>query len=849
MPTDPTASNGLSSAEASERLHRAGPNALPGDGPRSLLHITRNVLIEPMFLLLLAAAGIYILLGETREAIALSTSLLVVIAITILQERRTEHALSKLRVLSGTRALVIRDGNQVRIPATELVVDDIILLSEGDRVPADGRLLSASALSADESVLTGESLAVDKTAADATAGAASNVYSGTLITRGYGMARITATGASTELGKIGHALVMLQPEVTPLFREVRLLVRWVAGAGLLLCAAIAVTYALTRYDWLGGVLAGITVAMGVLPEEFPVVLTVFLAMGAWRISRSGVLTRRMPAIESIGAATVLAVDKTGTLTENRMRVAVIDNLQQRIDLRQEHGDTNADATTLDAAASAILITAMAASERDAFDPMEHAIHEAARRFTPGQIQRYDLLQLVREYDLTPELLAVTHVWLDGATNAHEVAVKGAPETVFALCKLDAEMRRQLLNRVAGYAQDGLRVLAVACGAHDTENHVLPDTPHGYALRLLGLICLADPLRADVPAVLQECTQAGIRVVMITGDHVGTALAIARQAGIDVQAGALSGTEVSALSTSELQARVRRVNVYARMTPEHKLLLVQALKANDEVVVMTGDGVNDAPALKAAHVGVAMGQRGTEVAREAASLVLLNDDFGSLVSAVRLGRRIYDNIRHAMSFIIAAHIPIAGLGLLPVLFGWPLLLFPLHVMFLEFVVDPACSFVFEADDEAADVMQRKPRPAHASLFTRHILIESIVRGTLVLLAIVTVYLLALKYLPLAQARALAFVALVAGTVLLIFISRSHAGGKQASSARPNQLFWWISGITLCALLMIIYLKPIATLFGFVAPPLVPVLVLLLITLLIVITGLRGSKPSLPVTHTI
>jgi Ca2+-transporting ATPase len=820
---------GLTTAQAQTRLAADGANALPGNGPRNLVLIARDVLVEPMFLLLMAAAAIYIMLGEAREAIALSASLVAVVIVTIVQERRTENALAKLRDLSSTHALVMRDGKQVRIASADIVTGDVILISEGDRVPADAVLLSASALSVDESILTGESLPVDKLvmpehAAGNTIDTSGLVFSGSLVIRGYGTARVLATGARTEIGKIGRALITLTPEVTPLFKEVRRLVRWVASAGLIVCTLIAIFYGLARHDWLAGVLAGITVAMGVLPEEFPVVLTVFLAMGAWRISRHGVLTRRMPAIETIGAATLLAVDKTGTLTENRMRVAVIDTVTNSFDLRQT-------SVALDESARVVLHTAMAASEVDAFDPMEHAIQEAANTLVSAQIQAFAAMRLIREYDLTPELLAVTHVWQQDAQAMCMVTMKGAPETVFELCHLDAEQRLALQARVSAYARDGLRVLAVARGECAADQ--LPDSARAFKVNLLGLLCLADPLRADIPARLTECKQAGIRVVMITGDHVGTALAIAGQAGIDITGGALTGAEVATLPATELAARTRQVNVYARMAPEQKLSLVNAFKANDEIVVMTGDGVNDAPALKAAHVGVAMGGRGTEVARAAASLVLVNDDFASLVSAVRLGRRIYENIQHAMSFIIAVHIPIAGLGLLPVLFGWPLLLYPLHVMFLEFVIDPACSFVFEADVGSADLMRNKPRAANAGLFSRQTITTSVIRGSVVLLLDVGVYWLTLQWLPEPEARALSFVAMVVGSLLLIVVSRHHIGRSGGDTVRPNVVLAWITAFSLAALAMAVYVPAVAEVFRFSAPPWYVGVAVLLVAVLVVV----------------
>lgn len=810
---DPTThsehARGLTATEARRRLLADGPNELPGQRPRNLLAITREVLTEPMFLLLIAAATIYVALGDTREALLLASSILIVIAITTLQQRRTERALAALRELSSPRALVIRDGVETRIPGSEVVAGDIVLISEGDRVPADGVLISASALSADESILTGESLPVDKVASpSAQASEESLIYSGSLVVRGFGTAKVRATGPRSEIGKIGHALGALEVETTPLYREVRAIVRWVAVGAVALCAVIAVIYAVSRGDWLGGVLAGITLAMGILPEEFPVVLTVFLAMGAWRISRAGVLTRRMPAVESIGAATVLAVDKTGTITENRMRLALLEADGHSIDLRGAN-------VALDERTATTLATALAACEVDPFDPMERAIHEAARQYVPDDVTRLAGLQLVKEYDLTPELLAVTHVWQRAGSTQLEISVKGAPETVIGLCRVDAQTRDELLGRVAAHAGNGFRLLAVARGTHGST--VFPETPRDFQLELLGLVGLADPLRADVPAALAECARAGIRVVMITGDHPGTALAIAGQAGFDTHAGVLTGAELESLGDEDLRARARTVNIYARAKPEHKLRLVRAFKANGEVIAMTGDGVNDAPALRAAHVGVAMGGRGTDVAREAAALVLVDGDFGSLVAAVRLGRRIYNNIRHAMGYVIAAHIPLAGLGLLPVLLGWPLLYYPLHVLFLEFVIDPACAFVFEADAAAPDVMKRKPRPPKERLFTAAMLMRSALLGGVVLLLSTITYGIALRITDENEARALTFVTLVVSNLALIFVSRSRSESLATIFVKPNRIFWWIAAIASAALGITIGVPEVADAFQFSSPP--------------------------------
>jgi Ca2+-transporting ATPase len=795
---------GISNAEAARRLEQDGPNELASAKPRTVWHIIREVITEPMFILLLSAAGLYVVLGDVREALILSASVIVIITIAVLQERRTENALAKLRDLSSPRALVVRDGKEQRIAGRDVVVRDVVILREGDRVPADAELIEATQLSIDESLLTGESLPVSKTVH--TQDETSRVFSGTLIVSGFGKATVFATGSRTQIGQIGRALHEISDEPTNLTLQVRRAVRWIAVVAVSLCVFVAVVYAFSRGDWIAGALAGITLAMGVLPEEFPVVLTVFLAMGAWRISKQGVLTRRMPAVETLGSTSVLAVDKTGTLTENRMRVVVLDDLQHMADLRRPE-------TLTVASLEEMLLVAFAASEREPFDPMEKAIHECARMAMCNRTSAYSNRTLVQEYDITPALLAVTHVWQDEDHN-QQVAVKGAPEAVMDLCRLDPQLRKHVHARLAEYAQQGLRVLAVAAGSHHGTQ--MPDTPHDFQLRFLGLLCLADPLRTDVPAALRECARAGIRVMMITGDHSGTALAIAQQAGFDIAAGVLEGEELNALDDSEFAERVRTVNVYARMMPEHKLRMVRALKAAGEVVAMTGDGVNDAPALKAAHVGVAMGARGTDVAREAASLVLLHDDFGSLVAAVRLGRRIYENLRHAVSFIVAVHIPLAGMGVFPVLFGWPLLLFPMHVLFLEFVIDPACAFVFEADEARADVMSRPPRSPGDKLFSADLLWSSLLDGGLALIFCLGLYHLALQSMSEEQARALTFIGLVAMNVHLIFVSRVATESLRRSLMQRNQVLWWIASLTVLATIASVFIPAIAELFRFEPP---------------------------------
>ena len=777
---------GLSGEEAKRRLAAEGANTLPGAGRRGIPAIALEVMREPMFLLLVAGALIYLVLGDVREAAVLAASIVVVVTITVVQERRSESALEALRDLSSPRALVVRDGVPQRIAGAEVVRGDLMILAEGDRVPADARLTAANELMVDESLLTGESLPVEKQRG-------APVYSGTLVVKGQGRAEVTAIGTRTEFGRIGASLAALDIEKTRLQRDTARIVKAVAAAGLAACVLLALYYGATRGDWLGGILAGITLAMAALPEEIPVVLTVFLALGAWRIARHGVLTRRMPAIETLGSATVLCVDKTGTLTENRMAVA---------DTIAPGGDT---ARTLMAAALAC--------EIEPFDPMERAIlaagGEAARALRGSWT-------LERDYPMTPGFLAVCHAWRSPA-GERRAAIKGAPEAVLALCRLDEAAIASATFEVERAAGRGLRLLAVAEARWDGPQW--PADPREYPFAWLGFVALADPLREGVPEAIALCRGAGVRVVMITGDYPGTALAIARQAGIAAEAGVLSGAEITAMDAAALAQAVRSVNVFARVRPEQKLRLITAYKAAGEVVAMTGDGVNDAPALKAAHIGVAMGRRGTDVAREASALVLLEDDFNSIVRTVQRGRGIYENIRNAMRYIVAVHVPTVGLAFLPLAFGWPLLLYPVHIVFLEFVIDPACSIVFEAEEAGESVMRRPPRDPAEPLFSLQMLVVSLILGASMLATVALAYAWAAgSGAPDGEVRSLGFAAIVFGNLALIHATRSRDRLIADTLRLPNPALWWITGGTLAALAASIYVPPVAAIFRF--APLAP-----------------------------
>ncbi|WP_397534910.1 cation-translocating P-type ATPase [Roseateles sp.] len=796
---------GLSAEEAARRLQADGPNELNPPQRRRWWQMLAELLREPMLLLLLAAGGIYLLLGDRGEALMLLGFVAVTVLISLSQEQRTERVLEALRDLTSPRALVRRDGETQRIAGREVVLGDLLLLADGDRVAADATLITAHDLQLDESLLSGESLPVDKRVG--AEGDVARVFAGTLVTGGQALAQVTATGPRSEIGRIGKSLSDIGAPPTPLHRQTRRLVRLFSVLGLVVSAVVVTLWGLLRGDWLGGLLAGISLAMSMLPQEFLLILTVFMAMGAWRLSRQRVLARRAATIETLGSATVLCSDKTGTLTLNKMAVAELAGAAGA-------GLTwRDDGKVLPEALHPLLEHAILASESEASDPMERALHALGQQRLPAHRQ-HPAWTLVHEYALSGALPAMTHVWRGDAGQV--VSIKGASEAVAGLCRLPPEGQAALAQQATAMAARGLRVLGVARAVWPADQ-AWPESPAGFAWEWLGLVGFADPLRPEVPAAIRECRAAGLRVLMITGDHPVTAAAIAEQAGLDGGLPALTGTEIAAMDDAALAQALRRHAVYARIRPEQKLRIVQALRAQGEVVAMTGDGVNDAPSLKAADIGVAMGGRGTDVAREAAGLVLLDDNFDAITQAVRLGRRIYDNLRKAMAFVLAVHVPIAGLSLLPLLLGWPPLLTPVHIAFLELLIDPVCSVVFEAEPEEDDVMQRPPRDPAAPLFSPGLLAWSAAQGLVLLALVAGLYALARLGLPADSARALAFVALVSGNVALILANRSASGRWFAGWLRPNALLWKVLGATALLLAAALAITPLREVFRFVLPP--------------------------------
>lgn len=761
-------SNGLTKTEAESRLLSDGPNLLPSAKPRNFLQQFIAVVREPMLSLLVAAGLINFVVSELLDASVLMLTVFIVVGISLYQASRTERALEALRDLSSPRALVVRDGSEERIPGKDVVRGDLVILSEGDRVPADGRLISASNLSVDESMLTGESLSLYKKSDD-------QVSSGTLIVTGYGRAIIEETGAKTELGKIGLALRGIEIERTHLQKEIDRLVRVIYIAALMAAVAVVVVYGLTRNDWVEGSLAGIAASMALIPEEFPVVLTLFLAIGAWRMSQKGVIARRAAVIETLGSATVICVDKTGTITMNQMAVHELKIDQELFVL---------DGNPVPNAYRGITQAALLASPINPFDPMDKAFHAVAVR-DPNW-------ELLREYPITSSLMAMSNVWK--SRDGYIAASKGAPEAIASLCRLDEKQLEAIIKDVDDATQRGFRVLGVAEARLDIAS-ALPDSLDKFAFKYLGLVHLHDPVRPGVPEAVAECARAGVRTVMITGDYPGTALSVAKEVGLNWEAGVITGPDLGKLNDLELATRIKTVSIFARMVPEQKLRLVRALKLDGEIVGMTGDGVNDAPALRAADIGIAMGGRGTDVAREAASLVITDDNFTSIAGGIRQGRGIFANLQKAMSYIIAVHVPIFGMALIPVFVSkWPLVLLPAQIAFLELIIDPASSVVFESEQTDPDIMSRKPRDVNAKMFDRHNLAFSIAQGFGVLVVVLAIYIWALNSGKSDDlVRTLSFGTLMLGNIALVLVNRSqHLSIFQTFRARKNKTIKWILG---------------------------------------------------------
>lgn len=797
-------SEGLSAAEARKRLAVHGYNELALTQPKNVWRIALEVMKEPMFILLISCGVLYMIVGDYREGGILLSAILIIIFITFYQYQKTEKALEALKKLSSPRALVLRDGEEVRIPGREVVPGDILLLHEGDRIAADAKLLDTENLTVDESMLTGESIAVTKNG-EAKDDKLGLVFSGTMVVQGKAHTEVIATGAKTQFGKIGVSLHGIKQDETRLQKEMKVLIRNLFIIGAIISVGVVLAFYFTRGNFIQSLLSGLAASMAILPEEFPVVFTIFMALGAWRLSKKNVLTRKPSVIETMGSTTVLCTDKTGTITQNKMEVAVMYNGKEVFlkSIFEEKKEQLVD----------VVSNANLASQKDSKDPMEIAICHANSllNLTPNAAYK-----LIKEYPLSREVLAMTRVLENDADHTISVSAKGAPEAIFTLCKMnEADVAKHTLA-VNQMAEQGYRVLAVAKASSTTNTP--PQTQQEFDFTFLGLLGLEDPIRPEVPQAIKECNEAGIKVIMITGDYPTTAKSIANQIGMKADAEIIIGEDIEKMSDTELRKQIKNANIFARVVPEQKLRIVQALKANKEIVAMTGDGVNDAPALKAAHIGIAMGKKGTDVAREASSLVLLDDNFASIVSAIRAGRKIFDNLQKAMSYILAIHIPIIGLALLPAFIpSLPLFLMPLHIIFMELIIDPVCSIAFETEQEEKGIMQRPPANPKEKFFGARKIGYSVVQGCLLLLTVVAVYFISLgEGYTAGEVRVIAFTSLIVGNIFLILTNLSKTRNFLAVFVEKNHTALFILLGAMLLLLLTIFVPALSRIFSFQVP---------------------------------
>lgn len=788
---------GLSSAKAKELQQQYGKNELCTQKKESFIKKAFHIICEPMFSLLLVAAIIYFILGEPRDGAIMLIFVIGIISIDVIQEWKTDQTLNALKDLSAPKIMVIRDGEEKTIASADLVPGDLMLIYEGVKIPADGVILKCNDLRVDESSLTGEAEGVWKVSADQVQPTEDYwrkdyCYAGTLVTQGTSVVVVDKIGVNTEYGKIGMNVATAPEDPTPLQKQTGKLVKSCTGIAAVLFALVGVFTYFNISDHtfsdrlIESILSGITLAMAMIPEEFPVILTVFLSMGAWRLAKKNSLVRKLPSVETLGAVSVLCVDKTGTITMNQMTVQ--------------------DTFALNGNCYELCEVMGLGCETDPYDPMEKAMLSHCNEMN---LTKESLFcgELITEYAFTNELKMMGHVWRrDGEII---IAAKGSPERILTICELTQEERKVSEDKIIEMSKEGLRVIAVATMKADKDSDI-PEHITDCKLTLLGLIGLCDPPRESVKKDIAVCNKAGIRVVMITGDNGITAASIAKKIGMQKSDHIITGDMINNMTDEELRESVKDVSIFSRVVPEHKMRIVKALKENGEIVAMTGDGVNDAPALKYADIGIAMGKHGSEVSREAADLILMDDNFTTIVETVRDGRRIYDNIRKAVGYVFTIHIPIAFASLLAPMLGIApsaLLFLPLHVVLLELIIDPTCSIVLERQPAESDIMERKPRDPKESMLSATMLIKSILQGLIIFASSFFTYLVVLgddvNNAPTARAMGLAIL-MLSNLLLVQVISSDYEYAFQSiTKLAKDKVMWAVNIITIVGLLLILY----------------------------------------------
>lgn len=795
MASTPKTVNGLTREQVDESRALNGANTFDIQENKVFFRVAKDVMLEPMFILLLVACIIYFLLGKYQEGLIMLVSIFIVAGISLYQEYRSRNAVDALKKSAAPHATVIRDGIEIIIATEALVVGDIVMLEEGEIVPADGLILSANDLSLNESILTGESFPVTKTA-----GNTASVYKGTLVNSGAGLVEVSAVGNKTMFGKIGLSLKEVKESSTPLQLQIRSFVRSMVWFGAIAFLLIVGYHFYETKDFFYSLLQGLTLAMSALPEEIPVAFSTFLALGAYRLLKSNIIVKQPQQVETLGSATVICADKTGTLTQNKMSIAKIyDAVQHRLIDCKESVE----------AGSMLIEYAMWSSEREPFDPMEKAIHQCYAEITTKDKRL--LYKQVHEYPIGGKPPMMTHVFQDEA-GGRIIAAKGAPEAILKLTKLTDDAVKKIEEQSLSFAREGYRVLGVG-KALWTENFY-PLAQQEFIFEFLGLVAFNDPPKENIPETIRKFHLAGIQVKMITGDYAETAVSIAKKIGLSNDGyDFVTGEDIVHMGNETLRRKVKEVNIFARMFPEAKLKVVDALKENGEVVAMTGDGVNDGPALKAAHIGIAMGQRGSEVAKAAASLILADDDLAHMADAVALGRKIYSNLKKAIRYIVSIHIPIILIVTLPIILQWKFigLFTPVHVIFLELIMGPTCSIIYENEPVEPNTMLLAPRKMRGSFFTAKQIWMSILQGLLITFGCLSIGYFYMQQGDANMVRTVIFITLLFSNIFLTLINRSFEFPVWTTLRYKNYLVPLMSFVTLAFIAALLYIPFMQQLF--------------------------------------
>jgi Ca2+-transporting ATPase len=792
---------GLSTQQVLEARAKFGQNKVVRK-ENNFWGILLGILKEPMVLLLFVAALLYFISGEIADAVFMTSAIVLVTGISLYQESRSHNALAALKTLTQPTCKVIRDGITIEIKREELVVGDSMIIEEGSSVPADGMILRSNDFSVNESILTGESLPVNKNKSEEF----NKVFQGTTVTSGLAISEVTAIGDKTELGKIGLSLAAIKEEDTPLQKQIRNFVKKMAFAGIIIFMVVWAINFFNSHQIVNSLLKALTLAMSILPEEIPVAFTTFMALGAWRLMKLGIIVKQTKTVETLGSATVICTDKTGTITENRMSLAsVFDLSTNTISLPENFHQKENE----------IVAVAMWASEPIPFDPMEIALHNAYEQ--SGIKDERPRYRMIHEYPLGGIPPMMTHIFEDASGN-RIIAAKGAPEAIMNVSELSGEEKSIVTNALKTLTEKGFRVLGVASANFD-GNH-FPLHQQDFHFNLHGLVAFYDPPKKNIGEVFQSFYDAGIAVKIITGDNAATTSTIAKQVGFKGAEHTLSGKELQNMNEQELNERVMQTTIFTRMFPEAKLRILNALKANKQIVAMTGDGVNDGPALKAAHIGIAMGKKGTEIAKEVSSLILTDDDLAKMVQAIAMGRKIYTNLKKAIQYIISIHIPIILTVLMPLVLGWiyPSIFSPVHVIFLELIMGPTCSIIYENEPIEKNIMEQKPRPLTFTFFNWKELSTSIVQGLAITAGTLFIYQYAVRHsYGEEETRTMVFITLITANIFLTLVNRSFYYSIFTTLRYKNSLVTVITGATITLTTLLLYVPLFTNFFQFNRPP--------------------------------